>query len=126
MTKLIFLYKNKKQKNIQLNFSFIFKWFQKEILFLMEIFNSIILIIKFCIIFFYFTDIYFILFAKKKFFFLRPKQVCFRYCKNPSSHLQSPVWQVLLATFNEHCSLMRQSCPRRFAVIKKTKFFLYK
>lgn len=48
--------------------------------------------------------------------YLRPKQVCFLNCKNPSTHLHAPSKQLLFATFIEHCSGTIQSYPNNVAV----------
>lgn len=52
----------------------------------------------------------------------RPKQVCLRNCKCPSSHLHTPSRQLLFATFSEHCSFTRQSLPNKVAVTLKNVF----
>ncbi|KAI9587486.1 hypothetical protein GQX74_003332 [Glossina fuscipes] len=44
--------------------------------------------------------------------YLRPKQVCLRNCKKPSTHRQAPSKQLLLATFMKHCSFRVQSPPK--------------
>lgn len=55
---------------------------------------------------------------------LRPRQVCFRNCKNPSTHRHAPSKQLLFATLIAHCSDTTQSYPK--SVAKKYKSYLLK